>query len=84
MDGTAAAATLARPDCHDKMFGVCVLSSSFNRLFVGHLNRSTGQKLGGQPLRRWRLRDLERSNIILIAMLTGLALLAYIYAIDMQ
>ena len=45
------------PDRHDKTFGMCVSSSSFGRLPSGHLNRNTGQKLGGKPLRRRRLRD---------------------------
>ena len=63
----AAAATLARPPQQD--FDVCVLSSAFDRLPADRLNRSTGQKLEGQPFRRRRLRDLERNNIILVATL---------------
>ena len=55
------------PGHHDKT--CCVSSSSFEQLPAGRLNRSTGQKLGGQPLRRRRLRDLERSNITLVATL---------------
>ena len=65
--GAAAAATLARPPQQD--FGVCVSLSSFDRLPADRLNRSTGQKLEGRPLGRRRLRDLERSNIILVATL---------------
>ena len=57
------------PDRHDKTVGMCVLSSSFERHLSGRLNRSTGRKLACQPLRRRRLRDLERSNITLVATL---------------
>ena len=57
------------PDRHDKTIGVCVSLSSFDRHPIGRLNRSTGQKLGGQPLRRRRLRDFERSTITLVATL---------------
>ena len=49
--------------------GVCALLSSFDRLLVGRLNRRTGQKRGGQPLTRRRTRDLECSNVTLVATL---------------
>ena len=57
------------PDRPDKTFVVWVLSSYFERLPASRLNQSTDQKLGGQALRRRRLRVLERSNITLVATL---------------
>ena len=57
------------PDRHVKTIGVCVSSSAFDRHPVGRLNRSTGQKLACEPRLRMRTRDLERSNITLVATL---------------
>ena len=62
------------PDHDDKTYGMCALSSSFDWLPAGRLNRGTGKKIGGQPLRRQLFWDLEHSNIALVAMYVNMPL----------
>ena len=57
------------PDRHDKTIGVCVSLSAFDRHPVGHLNRSTGQKLACELRLCIRTRDVKPPTAAIVAAL---------------